>query len=409
MTFRTYSRYLVQLLAVGLVAAGIAFAFWPRAALVDMAEVTRGDMSLTIEERGKTRVAEAFIVSTPVAGRLLRVEVHPGDIVQKGVTVVARMRPADPAALDARTREQGLAAVEAAEAALHLAEAAHSAARADMELAKSDLGRTEILAGTGTVSPVALDRARTAFLAAEARLHTAQAAIAQREAELQSAEAQLIEFSATLQTPPSELAPDIPILAPSDGTILRVMSEDEATLPAGTPILEIGDIAGGLEVVADLISSDAVKVRPGSQVTLSNWGANGLLQGRVTRVSPNGETQISALGVEEQRVSVVIALTSRLDERPSLGHGYALDVSIEVLRLEDAVLIPSSALFRSGGSWSAYVVIDGRAERRELEIGADNGHLAQVVSGLEPGDVVVVYPSADLEEGDKVQRRVVDA
>jgi HlyD family secretion protein len=363
---------------------------------------------LTIDEEGRTRVREAFVVSTPIDGRLLRVEVHPGDPVERGATVVARMRPANPAALDVRTREQAMAAVEAAQAGLRVAEAALRAAQAEADLAQSDFDRTERLAASGTASVAALDRADGAARAAQARLATAQAAIEQRKAELQSAQAQLIGFDdrGLAEALDGQFGDEMPVYAPADGVILRVMEEDETTLPAGAPILEIGDTSD-LEVVVELISSDAVTVRRGNPVIVENWGGEGALAGVVSRIDPYGQTKVSALGVEEQRVTVVVALTTPPEQRAGLGHGFAVDARIVVWEVGQTRLLPSSALFREAGDWAVLAVEDGLAVLRPVVIGPDNGREAQLLDGLQPGAQVVLYPPADLADGQAVAQRVV--
>ncbi len=409
MARKKLSRPVLIVAALGLVGAGLGLAFWPRAVLVDIGTVERGELTLTIDEEGRTRVREAFLVSTPVNGRLLRVEVHPGDPVDRR-TVVARMRPANPTALDARTREQATAAAEAAKAALRASQAQLDEARADAELARSDLERTLRLAESGTVSQAALDRARGATRASEARIGTAEAAVQQREAELHSAQAQLIGFDdrGLLDALEAQLGDEIPIYAPASGVILRVLREDETTLPAGTPILEIGDIGEDLEVVVELISSDAVKVSPGDPVIIENWGGEGALSGTVSRISPFGETRVSALGVEEQRVTVVVALSTPPERRGGLGHGYSVEARIVIWQAEDALLVPSPALLRSGGAWAVFRVEDRTARLQAVGIDVDNGRVAGVLSGLAEGDRVVLYPPDTLEDGMAVEQRVIE-
>ncbi|MGC9369161.1 MAG: efflux RND transporter periplasmic adaptor subunit [Paracoccaceae bacterium] len=375
-----------------------------------MGQVSRGPMRVTIDEEGRTRVHDAYVLSTPVAGRLMRVRVDPGDRVERDKTIVAQMRPTSPEVLDLRTREQARAAVHAAEAALRLTRAELNAAQADYDLAQSDLERTSKLEASGTVSEAALDRARTAARAAEARLATAQAAIAIRRAELENARAQLIGFEDLDPRTPVEngYSDEIPIFAPIDGRILRVIQQSETTLPAGTPILEIGDIDNDLEIVAQLISSDAVQVSPGDRVRIEDWGGPEALSGEVVRVDPFGVTKYSALGVEEQRVDVVIRFTDPPEARPTLGHGYRVEVRIVVWEEASALKVPSSALFRSGTDWAVFRVEDGTARLHRVEIGHNNGTTAEVVGGLSEGDAVVLYPSAALSDGARVTQRRIE-
>ena len=401
------SRLILTSIVVLLIGGALTAAFWPRPAMVDLGEVTRGPMRVTIDEEGRTRVAEAYVVSTPVAGRLQRVQVDPGDPVVRGETVVAHMRPSNPAALDVRTREQAQAAVQAAEAALRVARADLNAAIASRDLAQSELDRTERLAERQIASQAALDRARQNLRVSDAAVETAEAAIAMREADLANARAQLIGFddqglAAAIGNARSD---DIPLLAPADGRILRIMQQSETTLPAGAPIMEIGDIDGALEVVVELISSDAVQVAVGDPVIVEDWGGPHPLEGEVRRIDPFGITKYSALGVEEQRVPVTVTLTGPPEDRAALGHGYRVEARIVVWQQDDALRVPASALFRSGGDWAVFVAEDGTATRRTVRIGRNNGIVAEALGGLEPGERVILYPSAAITDGAAIAPR----
>lgn len=407
---RRRSRLILTLLAFALVAGALTAAFWPRPQLVDMGVVTQQAMQVTIDEEGRTRVRDAYVVSTPVAGRLLRVEVQPGAQVEARKTMVAQMRPTNPAALDIRTREQARAAVNAAEAVLRVSRADRNAAVAAAELAESQLERTRQLAERGTVAQAALDRARGEARAAQAQLDTTEAAIAMREAELANARAQLIGFDdqGLAQAIGADLGDRIPLYAPIDGRILRIMQESETTLPAGAPVMEIGDIEGDLEVVVELISSDAVQVEPGQRALIEDWGGPQVLEGEVLRIDPFGQTRYSALGVEEQRVGVTVGFTGPAAARRNLGHGYRVAVRIVVWEAEDSLTLPASALFRAGEGWAAFRVEEGTARQVPVEIGRNNGVTAQVIGGLVAGGTVILYPSAAIEDGVSVARRVVN-
>ncbi|MBT8417401.1 MAG: HlyD family efflux transporter periplasmic adaptor subunit [Silicimonas sp.] len=403
------SRLILTTVALLLVAGALAVAFWPRPTMVDMGEVTRGTMRLTIDEEGRTRVRDAYIVSTPVAGQLQRVSVQPGDPVVRRHTIVAHMRPTNPAALDVRTREQAQAAVTAAQAALRVARADLNAAIANRDLAETELSRTEQLVDRGISSEAALDRARQSARVMQANVDTAEAAIAMREAEIANAQAQLIGFDDHgLATAIGSASDDIPLFAPADGRILRVIQESETTLPAGAPIMEIGNIESDLEVVVELLSTDAVQVAVGDPVIIADWGGPAELTGEVIRVDPFGITQFSALGVEEQRVNAVIAFASPPEDFSGLGHGFRVEARIVVWEAEDTLIVPASALFRSRGAWAVFVVADGTAQLRAVEIGSNNGIEAQVTSGLSEGDRVVLYPSSGLTEGMSVAERVIN-
>jgi HlyD family secretion protein len=403
---RRRSRLPLTLGALVIVAAALTTAFWPQPVQVDMGMVSIGPMRVTIDEEGRTRVHDAYVVSTPVAGRLLRVDVQPGDEVLRGETPVAVMEPLAPAALDMSSREQGEAAVVAAEAALRVARADLNAALAGQEDAQAELERTRTLAASGTVSAAALDRAERAARTADATVDTAEAAIAMRQAEVRIAEARLISFDDQgLWGAIGEDSHAIPLLAPADGTILQVIQQSETTLPAGSPILEIGNIEGDLAVTAALLSTDAVGVRPGDRVIVEDWGRPDPLEAVVTRVDPFGITRYSALGVEEQRVNVLIDFTGPPETREGLGHGYRVELSIVVWEDPEALRVPSAALFRDGGGWAVFVVEDGTARLRPVGIGHNNGIEAEVTEGLSENDTVILYPSSAIADGLSVAPR----
>jgi HlyD family secretion protein len=399
-----------------LLIAVIAYAFWPRAMPVDTGDVRRSDMIVTIDDEARTRVRDAYVVSAPIAGRLLRVEVKPGDAVKGGQTVIARMLPSNPPALNVRTREQIRAAVQAAEAALEAARANLNKVIAEKDYAEADLQRKRELKGRGVTSQAAFDEAERAFRSATANLDIAKANIAVREAELAKARAQLISFESDKPSPrferPSqlgaaELAKSIPLTAPISGRILRVIQESETVIAAGAPILEIGNISNDLEVVVELLSTDAVQVSEGNRVLIRKWGGVNILNGVVERVEPWGFTKVSALGVEEQRVKSVVRFTDAAAKRRNLGHGFRVETRIVIWEAKDALVVPSSALFRQGGEWAVFVVDGGRAKLTKLQIGRNNGTLAEVKGGVTAGATVILYPGPSLIEGQKVERRKV--
>ncbi|WP_238367595.1 efflux RND transporter periplasmic adaptor subunit [Mesobacterium pallidum] len=410
MARRKHSRSWLTLIALALVGGGLVLAFWPRPQLVDLGTVTRGPLTVTIEDEGRTLVRDTYVVSTPVTARVLRPEVHAGDAVVRGETVVVRLQATDPAALDIRTREQANALVKSAEAALRVAQADVNAAVAARDLAQADLDRTQTLADRGTISQAALDRARAQARSAEAQLDTTRAAVSMRIAELENAQAQLIGFDdrGLAEALDAQRARAVPIYAPASGQVLRVMQESEATLPAGTAILEIGDIDADLEVEADLVSTDAVQVSVGDAVRISGWGGNADLAGEVLRVAPFGTTEVSALGVKEQRVSVEIGLGSDRDARNGLGHGYRVEVAITVEDSPDALRLPAPALFRDAGGWAVFRVENGTALLTPVEIGLTNATLAEVTAGLTEGAKVVLFPSSTLADGSLVAPRMVE-
>lgn len=403
------SRIYVSVLALLIISGGIIAAFWPRAVLVDMGKVTRSELQVTIDEEGRTRVRDAYIVSTPVAGRLQRVQVRPGDPVIRGETIVAHMLPTNPAALDVRTREQAQAAVAASEAALRVARADLNAAIANRELAQAELDRTRQLSELDIASDAALERVEQSARVANAAVDTAEAAISMREAETENARAQLIGFDDLgLAAAIGAGEEDIPLYSPADGRILRLIQQSETTLPAGAPVMEIGNIEGDLEIVVDLLSTDAVQVSVGDPVMIEDWGGPEVLRGTVDRVDPFGVTKFSALGVEEQRVNAVIAFDDSSATHGGLGHGFRVEVRVVIWEASNALTVPSAALFREAGEWAVFAVEDGVASLTPVEIGKNNGVDAEVLSGLEDGQSVVLYPSSAIAHGTSVAARVIN-
>ncbi|MEM9026805.1 MAG: HlyD family efflux transporter periplasmic adaptor subunit [Pseudomonadota bacterium] len=407
-----------MMLAVAVALAGaLVFAFWPRPTIVDIGKVKRESMLVTIDEEARTRVHDAYVVSAPIGGRLLRVEVLAGDRVKSGRSVIARMLPLNPPALDIRTRQQARAAVTSAEAALRVARADLEKAIAEKDFAEVDLERKRKLSDRGISAKAALDIAERAWRAATATLDVAKATIAMKEADLANARAQLISFVSVAPPPqagqPSNLGmteadTTIPLTAPISGRILRVIQESETTVAAGAAILEIGDISNDLEVVAELLSTDAVQVTAGDRVIIRKWGGSDELNGVVERVEPWGFTKTSALGVEEQRVKAIIKFTDQPSRRRNLGHGYRVETQIVIWEAKSALTVPSSALFRHDGQWAVLANVGGVARLRLLKIGRNNGVQAEVLDGIPEGEEVILYPGPSLRDGGGVARRTVN-
>ncbi|MDG1416455.1 MAG: HlyD family efflux transporter periplasmic adaptor subunit [Maricaulis sp.] len=402
--FKTYSRSVFVAFAATLLVLALAYAFWPRPVPVDIGIVVTQPMMDTVNEDGRTRVHDAYVVSTPVAGRLRRVDVEPGDPVERGEDIVAYMAPSNPAVLDVRTREQARTNVSASEAALRLAQAERNRAVADQELADSELERQIYLRDNGISSQAALDRFVRQSRSASAALDSADAAVSVREAELANAQSMLSGMDGS-PSAEIQILEDIPIRAPASGRVLRLIQQSETTLPAGSPILEIGNVESDLEVVVELLSTDAVQVSPGQRVLIADWGGAYDIEGIVDRVDPWAFTKFSALGVEEQRVNTMIRFADPADRPASLGHGYRVVTRIIIWEQEDALVVPSSALFRVGEHWSVYAVRNGRARSVRVEIDRNNGLQAHILSGLEEGDSVVLFPSSAITDNTAVTAR----
>ena len=395
-------------------AALLAWAFAPRPVEVELAEASIGRFETTVDEDARTRLRERFVVSAPLAGRLERIALREGDTVEAGAVVAALMPVMSPM-LDERTLREQQARVGAAEAAVQRAATRIEAAKVALEQARNELRRTEQLAQQGFVAPTKIDADRLAALAAQKELDTAVEGEHVSRHELEQARAALIAVRGASGRG-SAGAPGgaaFTLRAPVAGRVLKLHHTSEATVALGAPLLEIGDTAQ-LEVVAELLTTDALLARPGSPVRIERWGGATLLQGRVRRIEPAAFTKVSALGVEEQRVNVLIDISSPAAEWAALGDGYRVGVRI-VTRSEEAVLrVPVSAVFPLPVSEGAaqprsavFVVDQGRARLQPVTVGARNGSEAWVQKGLAAGAKVIVYPPAAVVDGARVKTREV--
>ena len=405
---RWLKRTIGVLMLILAVAAAVWFA-WPQPVPVDLADVARGPMEVSVEDEGKTRVRHIYTVSAPIAGTVLRIShparhhetsLHVGDAVTEE-TVVAAMRPASPGFLDVRSREELQAAVAAAEAAVRFGEAEVRRIEAALDFSRQELRRAEALRRTDTIPEKALDKARFDVDTNEAALASARAQLEVRRSELALARARLIE-------PASDPAPESPsccieIRAPVSGQVLKIIQESETVVQAGAPLIEIGD-PHDLEIVADLLSTETVRIEPGAPVSIEGWGGPPI-RGRVSRIEPAGFLKVSALGIEEQRVRTIIDFAAPPEDWSRLGHDYRVNVRVTVWKADDVLTVPVSALFRTGESWAVFVVRDGYARTTPVVIGQRNNQLAEVVSGLTEGDPVVLHPSDRVSDGTAVAER----
>jgi len=373
------------------VAALVAWALWPVPLAVETAAVARGPLRTTVDEDGITRVQERYVISAPVAGRLLRVALEEGDTVAPG-QVVARIAAAP---LDARTAEQARARVAAAAAAVRQAEAAAGERRAELAQAQREARRARVLAEAGALSDAAREQAETAAEVRERALVSARSALRGAEAELAAARAALAGAD-----PRAVAAATVTeVRSPVRGRVLRVAQQSETAVVPGTPLVELGD-ANALEVLIDVLSADAVRIAPGMPLLVEEWGGDGVLRGRVRTVSPTAFTHVSALGVEEQRVNVVADL---LSTSARLGEGYRVEARIVTWERPDVLKVPASALFRRGAEWGAFVVEAGRAHPRDVLVGHRGESETEVLSGLRAGDRVILYPSDQVGDGVRVR------
>ncbi|WP_417450006.1 efflux RND transporter periplasmic adaptor subunit [Kordiimonas sp.] len=385
---------------VVLVAVFLVYAFLPEPIAVDSAAVERGDMRITISDDGKTRVHELYVVSAPVAGRLLRLDPEVGDRVEAKKSLLAVMLPTDPGFLDERRAQEAVAAVRAAEAALGHANSEVVRAEAEVEYAQAEIDRTRSLVKTNTASPAALDRAKLAFKTATAQLETARSSVRMRAADVEVARAALIKPDAES----GAAGGVIRIMAPIDGVVLTLNHESEGVVAAGAPLLELGDPAD-IEIVADFLSHQAVKVEAGARVYIEGWGGE-TLPGTVRRVEPKGFTKVSALGVEEQRVNIIIDFDGvDAETLARIGHGFRVEPRIVLWQQSGVLKVPTSALFRHGPDWAVFQIVDAKALHTTVQLGRMNDESAEVLSGLSEGDQVVLHPAESLREGVRVKKR----
>ncbi len=397
------SRLRLLLICVGAVAvvALLTWALWPKPLPADFATVERGLLRVTVDEEGETRVRDRFVVSAPLAGRVLRIELEPGDPVIAGDTVLATFQPTYPVLLDARSRAEAEARVKAAESAIGRAEADLARARAELKKSQADLERARRLAGEEIVSAEQLE-------AAELDHDTRQKAVSAAEFAVRTSRYDLEVARASLVEPGREQGAREPIIirSPVDGAVLRRLRESESVVPAGEPLLEVAD-PRELEIVSDLLSTDAVKVRRGQKVLIEQWGGEEALHGVVRRVEPSGFMKISALGVEEQRVNVIVDFEDSREDWQALGDGFRVEVRIITWEEDGVLTVPTSSLFRHGDGWAVFAVDAGLAALREIEIGKRNGLAAQVLDGLSDGQQVIVHPSDSIADGVKVAEREI--
>jgi HlyD family secretion protein len=384
------------------ISLGLAYAFKPQPVLVDMVTLERGPMLVTLDEEGETRVRDIYLLSAPVAGRALRIDAEVGDEVRAGETVVAQIQPTDPGFLDRRSRAQAEAVEKAASAAMTLARAELDQAEAELDFAESELARAKRLRSESAIAERALDLAENAFRVKQAAVAMATSAMEMRQFELENARAQLVSPVDGAQD--GEACDCVPITSPVNGRILEILHKSEGVVQPGEALVEIGD-PDDLEIAADFLSADAVQIESGQKALIEDWGGEPLI-GKVRRVDPAGFTKVSALGIEEQRVNVILDFDPSADDRRQrLSHGYRVEVRIVLWEDDDALKLPLTALFRDGERWAVFVEEDDRAQVRQIKIGRRNGLDVEIVDGLEAGVNVVRHPSDQVSHGVLIEAR----
>jgi HlyD family secretion protein len=395
-TRRSIARWVKRglVIALGIAIVGvIVYAWLPKPVPVDVGVVRRMPLDVEVDEDGQTRVRDRFVVSAPITGTLERIDLDPGTPVKAG-DVVARIEPPAPALLDARTRAEIRARLEAAIARLERARTAVARAEAAREQATRDANRARTLFDREAITAVERDQAVLAEQLAIRDVAAAEADRAGAAAEVEAIRAQLGEGSQPV--PPKT----VEVTAPAEGRVLRVIRDSAGPIAAGAPLVELGDLHA-LEVVVDVLSSDAARIRPGMPVAIEGWGGDPALAGEVSRVEPSAFTKVSSLGVEEQRVNVIATIA---DPPPALGDGFRVDARIFLWRGRDVLAVPLSAVFRDRGAWAVYAIEDGRARLRRIELGHRGRLEVEVVSGLAEGQEVVLHPGDRVRDGVEVTR-----
>ncbi|RWA68029.1 HlyD family efflux transporter periplasmic adaptor subunit [Mesorhizobium sp.] len=389
--------------AFGLIAAAAVWFAWAQPVPVDLATVGKGPMEVTVDDEAKTQVRHVYTMSAPIAGKVLRISPphHVGDEVVKDETVVAVMQPATPSFHDVRTHEELLAALGAAEAAVTFAEAEVKRLEAALAYSRTQLERAEKLAKTGAISQGDLDKASFEVDTNEAALASAKAQVEVRRNEQAMIQARLGQPAEDVTQP--DPACCIQLRAPVGGRILKIVQESEGMVQPGAPLVEIGDPLD-LQVVADLLSTDAVQISPGASVRIDGWGGPTIL-GKVTRVDPAGSLKVSALGIEEQRVRTEIDFVDPPEKWSRLGHDYRVIVHVTSWRNDNVLNVPVAALFRKDDDWAVYLAKDGRARTTVVKIGHRNSKVAEVESGVSEGERVVIHPSDRIADGVRVAER----
>jgi len=365
---------------------------------VELSTVVRGTVQQTVDEDGRTRVRERYIVAAPLAGTLQRIALQEGDPVKAGA-VLAMLAPNPATLLDPRTRselEQRLAGAQATELRMT---ALVARAEATLQQSQADLERTRKLAAGNIVSRSQLEHDQLTVTVNTRLLEVARFELRTAGHEVEQARAALAASKAMAEPSMADL---FDVRAPVAGSVLRVLQKSEAPVSIGTALLEVGDL-NDMEVVVDVLSSDAVAIHPGTPVWIEHWGGDAPLAARVQRVEPAGFTKISALGVEEQRVNVVIDITAPLSARAGLGDGFRVDARILVRSVEDAVVLPTSALFRDGAGWAVFVDAEGMARKRGVRVSLRGTEQAAIGAGVQPGERVILFPGDAIADGTRVR------
>ncbi len=382
-----------------LISALLVWGFWPQPVLVEAFTAKRAPLTVTIEEEGRTRVVDRYVISAPVDGVTCRVQLNVGDPVEQG-EVLLGITPLESQVLDSRSRAQAKANVAAAKSALNVAQERALASAAAAKLAKSELKRLRPLMEKGVISRDVFDKAIADVNMTTAEQRSAEFNIEVSQYELESARS-VLEYRSGSSAEPAER---VPVTSPITGKILKIEHKCAGPVRTGEPLLEVGD-PSVLEIEVDVLSADAVKIKPGMKVLFERWGGDEPLQGVVRNIEPVGFTKVSALGVEEQRVLIISDFVSPSDMWQRLGDGYRVEAQFVLWHEEDVLQVPASSLFRHNGGWAVFVIDNGYASRRVVKVGQRNGLIAQILEGIEENELVINHPSDEVEDGKSVKVR----
>lgn len=382
----------------------LIYAFLPEAIRVDVATVEKRDLLITLEGEGKTRIHDVYVVSAPVDGRVTRIESEPGDFVEAGTSVIANMYPANPQFLDKRSETQAMADVDGAKAALALASARVKQVKAQLDFDLADYKRTQELYNKKSVSRAGLERAELSLKTLRAELETAESNQKVMESQLKVAQVRLLQPETDELKELDGSHCNICLKSPIDGRVLRILHKSESIVSVGTPLVEIGN-PDDLEVNIEMLSTNVVRVKVGQHALIKRWGGQYDLNARVRVVEPSGYTKISALGVEEQRVNVILRFTDPLEKWQSLGDAFRVEAAIIVDRADNALQVPISSLFRQNEQWSVFKAVDGKAILQSVEIGRRNDRYAEIKRGLAEGESIITHPSNQVSDGASIVLR----
>ncbi len=390
MKFKIWLKRILLAVLLGVIVYSIRLAMRPAPAKVEAAKVTSGAMRVTIDAEGKTRAHDRFIVAAPIAGKISRINLHRGDWVESNA-IVATIEPPPLAPLDQRQLAEARARVATAEELKHEASAIVEHARADCDQAHREFERAEKLVETGDVPKQEFERFRNAEKTCLQQLEAVKFKARAAASEVEVAKASLIAVERGGQ---SNRAAAVTVRAPVRGRVLRVVEESERVVAPGTPLIELS--SQSLEIVVDVLSTDAVKINSGAAVSIEGWGGEQTIKARVRLIEPGAFTKISALGIEEQRVNIIADFVEPFAQ---LGDGYRVEAKIVIWDSEKIIKVPASALFRTGQSWSVFVIEKGQAKMRAVEVGHRNAFEAEVLRGLQENETVIQHPSSAITEG----------